>query len=50
LKFRLRGEFFNVLNHTNFSGVSSTFGSGSFGQITSARDPRKIQLSAKLDF
>ena len=50
LKFRLRGEFFNVLNHTNWSGVSATFGSGSFGQITSARDPRKVQLSAKLDF
>jgi hypothetical protein len=49
-KFRLRGEFFNILNHTNFSGVSNTFGSGSFGQITSARDPRKLQLSARLEF
>jgi hypothetical protein len=41
---------FNLQANTNWSGVSTTFGSGSFGQIASARDPRKIQLSAKLDF
>ena len=50
LKLRLRGEFFNALNHTNLAGISSTFGSGSFGQVTSARDPRKVQISARLDF
>jgi hypothetical protein len=50
LKFRLRGEFFNIANHTNFSSVSATLGSGTYGQVTSARDPRKVQLSARLDF
>jgi hypothetical protein len=49
-KFRLRGEFFNVVNHTNWSAVTTTLGSGTYGQITAARDPRKVQLSAKLDF
>src|SRR6185369_15980161 len=39
LRFRLGGEFFNFLNHTNFSAVTTTLGSGTFGRITSARDP-----------
>jgi hypothetical protein len=50
VKFRLSGEFFNVLNHTNLSGLSATFGSGAYGRITSARDPRKVQLGARLEF
>ena len=50
LKVRLRGEFFNVLNHTNWSTVSTTLGSGTYGEITAARDPRKVQVSARLDF
>ena len=45
-----RGEFFNFLNHTNWSGVSTNLGTGNFGRITSARDPRKIQLSLKMEF
>jgi carboxypeptidase family protein/TonB-dependent receptor-like protein len=50
-RFQLRGEASNVLNHTN----PSTFGSLSnvsslFGQITGYRDPRIIQLGAKLYF
>jgi hypothetical protein len=50
LKLRLGGEFFNVLNHTNFSGVTATFGSGTYGRVTSARDPRKVQLNARFEF
>jgi hypothetical protein len=50
VKFRLSGEFFNILNHTNLSGLSATFGSGTYGRITSARDPRKVQLGARLEF
>jgi len=45
-----RSEFFNFLNHTNWSGVSTSLGAGNFGRITSARDPRKIQLSLKMEF
>jgi hypothetical protein len=50
-RFQLRGEASNVFNHTN----PSTFGSLSnvsslFGQITGYRDPRIIQLGAKLYF
>jgi hypothetical protein len=50
LHARLSGEFFNTLNHTNWSGVSTSFGSGTYGQVTSARDPRRVQLSLRVDF
>ncbi len=50
LKLRLGGEFFNLLNHTNFSSISTTLGSGTYGRVTAARDPRKVQLGARLDF
>jgi len=49
-----RTEFFNAFNHTQFllSGNSSTaFGfTGTFGQMTQARDPRIIQFALKLSF
>jgi hypothetical protein len=50
LRLKFSGEFFNTLNHTNWSSVSTSVGSGTYGQITSARDPREIQLSLRLDF
>jgi hypothetical protein len=48
--FTLRGEAFNLFNHTNFNGVSTTFGSGNFGQVTSARQARLMEVSAKVEF
>lgn len=50
LKFQFRGEVFNVFNHTNPLGVNATRTSAQFGQITSTRDPRQIQLGLKLNF
>lgn len=49
-KVAFRGEFFNFPNHTNWSGVSTSLGSGTYGTVTSARDPRKVQLSLRLEF
>jgi hypothetical protein len=49
-RISVKGEFFNFLNHTNWSGVSTSLGAGNYGRITSARDPRKIQLSMHFDF
>jgi len=49
-EFELRFEFFNVLNHPNFNDPSTTLTSANFGRLTSAADPRIIQLSAKLHF
>jgi hypothetical protein len=49
-KLQFRAEFFNIFNHTNFSGVSTTFGSGNFGNLTSALDPRIIEFSARIQY
>jgi hypothetical protein len=50
IKAVLRGEFFNVFNHTNFTDVNNSLTSPGFGTITSARDPRIIQLGLKFSF
>jgi hypothetical protein len=47
---QIRAEFFNLLNHPNFNLPDNFLGSPTFGQITSARDPRHIQFGAKLLF
>lgn len=49
-RLKLTGEFFNMPNHPNWWSVSTALGSGTYGRITSARDPREIQLSLRLDF
>jgi hypothetical protein len=49
-KMQIRGETFNLLNHTNPTALSVGAASTTFGQITSTRDPRRIQLGLKLLF
>jgi hypothetical protein len=49
-KLQLRAEAFNVFNHTNFRALSTNVTSTTFGQVTSFRDPRVIQLGAKFYF
>ena len=46
----LRAEAFNLFNVVNYSNPASSFGSASFGQITSAGDPRIIQLAVRFGF
>jgi len=46
----LRGEAFNIFNHTNWSGVSTSLGAGDFGQVNAAHDARIMQVSMKVDF
>ena len=45
-----RGELFNIFNHTNFSGINTTFGSAQFGKVTSARDPRIVEFALRYHF
>jgi hypothetical protein len=45
-----RAELFNIFNHTNFSGVSTTFGASNFGHVTSARDPRIAEFALRYQF
>ena len=46
----LRGEVFNLFNHTNYGAPNVSFGSAAFGSITTAGDPRIIQLALRLGF
>jgi hypothetical protein len=45
---QFRGELFNALNHTQWSGYRNGFGSSDFGSANAARDSRVIQLGLKL--
>jgi hypothetical protein len=47
---QFRFETFNTLNHTQFQNPANTFGGGNFGVISSAFDPRVLQLAMKLIF
>jgi hypothetical protein len=47
---QFKAEFFNVLNHTNFSNPETAVNSGNFGTITSSNDPRIGQLALTISF
>jgi hypothetical protein len=49
-RLQLRGEAFNVFNHTNFRAISASTTAGNLGVVTSVRDPRNIQLGIKFIF
>jgi len=50
-RLQIRMETDNVFNHTQFSNPSSTFGSGTFGQISGVQNPARLtQLAAKIYF
>jgi hypothetical protein len=49
-RLQLRGEAFNVFNHTNFRAISASTTAATYGQVTSVRDPRNIQLGIKFIF
>jgi hypothetical protein len=57
-RFQLRGEAYNVFNHTQFDSLDTTARFDAtgrqintrFGQVISARNPRRIQLALKFTF
>jgi hypothetical protein len=50
VRMQFRAEFFNAWNHTNFAGVGATLAATTYGRITSALEPRQVQLGLRLDF
>ena len=59
VQLRIRVEAYNAFNHTQFNGVNATAQfnpttgaqtNAAFGQITSTRSPRTVQLGARLSF
>jgi hypothetical protein len=49
-ELQLRFEAFNVFNHAQFINPSGEINSQTFGVVTSARDPRIMQVGAKFLF
>jgi len=47
---QFRGELFNIFNHTNFNGINTTYGSGGYGNVTSALDPRIVEFALRYHF
>jgi hypothetical protein len=50
VRLQYRAEFFNAPNHTNLNNPGTTVTTSSFGRITSAGDPRIIQMALRLHF
>ena len=48
--FEFRAEAFNIFNRTNLSSISTGVGSGSYGQATSALDPRIFEFALRFQF
>ena len=49
-RLQIRGDMFNILNHTNFNGVTSDVNSSNFDRFTSTAGARVIQLNLRLSF
>jgi hypothetical protein len=50
VKIIFRGEVFNIMNHTRLGNPATALSSNTFGQITTAGDPRIMQGALKFVF
>ena len=50
LDLQFRAEFFNTLNHPNYSQVGRILNDATFGQVLSQFDPRELQFGFKVTF
>jgi len=49
-KLQFRADLFNLFNNVNFNSPTTSLSSSAFGKITSAQNPRQIQLAVRLTF
>ena len=49
-QIEFRAEAFNLFNTPLFQGVSRTFGSATFGKVTSSQYERELQMGLKIYF
>jgi Carboxypeptidase regulatory-like domain len=49
-RLQLGLETFNIANHPSFDGLETNSSAATFGRILSARDPRVMQIRAKITF
>ena len=50
VRLQFRGEFFNLFNRVNLGNPNTSRSSSLFGRITSAGDPRILQLGLRYSF
>jgi hypothetical protein len=50
VKLQLRTDMFNVFNKVNYTGITTSINSATFGQARSTRGQRVIQLNGRLSF
>jgi len=50
IALRLRGDFINAFNHTNFEAPAVNASDSTFGVVSAAYPPRNIQLGLRLTF
>ncbi len=48
MRLQFRAEFFNVMNHTNFTAPNTDRNSAAFGTIRGWQPPRQVQFALKL--
>ena len=49
LRMQIRGQFFNAFNHPQWNGVALNFNNAIFGRVTSAHDPRIMQIADRIE-
>lgn len=50
VRLQIRTDMFNVFNHFNPSGITTSINSGTFGQVRSSLGVRVIQLNGRLSW
>ena len=50
VNLQFRWDVFNSFNHHNFQYPGATLGTGTFGKLTAANDPRQMQVALKVIF